>query len=87
MWTIGTRPIKDAHYAPYPVQLIETPIKAGCPPDGVVLDPFVGSGTTIIAALKHNRRAIGIELKSEYVSIAEERIRRECGLFSDRQVG
>ena len=84
MWKISTKPLKDAHYAAFPLELIELPIKAGCPRGGVVLDPFVGSGTTIIAALKHGRKAIGIELNPEYIDIAHKRIARECELQQGR---
>jgi DNA modification methylase len=54
--------------------LIETPIKAGCPEEGIVLDPFMGSGTTALVALQNNRKFIGIELNPEYIEIAEKRI-------------
>ena len=49
----------DAHCAVYPAELLERPIRATCPPDGIVLDPFMGTGTTIVAALKHGRRGLG----------------------------
>lgn len=75
VWQICLRPFKEAHFAVYPEELCETPIKAGCPKDGIVLDPFFGAGTTGIAALKQNKRFIGIELNSEYIKIAEKRLR------------
>jgi len=76
VWTIPTQACAEAHFAIFPVALAERCVLAGCPPGGLVLDPFVGSGTTIIAALKHGRRAIGIELNPRYVEIAERRIAR-----------
>ena len=75
VWTITTKPFKEAHFATYPEALIETPIKAGCPVGGVVLDPFFGAGTTGVVAKKLGRDFIGIELNPEYVRIAESRIK------------
>lgn len=75
VWSISTKPFKGCHYAPYPEELIETPIKACCPCDGIVLDPFVGSGTTCVVAKKLNKNYIGIELNKSYVDIAEKRIK------------
>lgn len=74
VWNIATANYKGAHFATYPKKLIETPIKAGCPKDGVVLDPFIGSGTTAVVAEELNRNWIGIELNPEYAKLAEERI-------------
>jgi site-specific DNA-methyltransferase (adenine-specific) len=56
--------------------LIETPIKAGCPAGGIVLDPFFGAGTTGLVATKQGKNYIGIELNPDYVEIAKARIRR-----------
>lgn len=74
VWTVATKPTKDAHFATYPVELIEPCVLAGCPVDGIVLDPFMGSGTTGIAALKHSRNFIGIELNPDYIKIANKRL-------------
>jgi DNA modification methylase len=74
VWHINTVPYKGAHFAAYPPKLAETCILAGCPENGVVLDPFFGSGTTGYAAKKLNRRYIGIELNPEYCVLARERI-------------
>lgn len=74
VWTIPTKPFKEAHFATFPEKLIEPCILAGCPEGGIVLDPFMGSGTTAVVALKHNRNYIGIELNPEYIKIAEKRI-------------
>ena len=81
VWTITTKPFKDAHFATFPKDLIEPCIKAGCPEGGVVLDPFGGAGTTGIVAKQFNRTAILIELNSEYIKIAKKRIDKELGMF------
>ena len=65
---------REAHFATFPEKLIVDCIKAGCPVGGVVLDPFIGSGTTAVVALKEGRQYVGIELNPEYIGIAEKRI-------------
>jgi len=82
VWTITTKPFKDAHFATFPKDLIEPCIKAGCPEGGIVLDPFGGSGTTGIVAQSLNRQAILIELNKDYINIANKRIDKELGMFS-----
>ena len=82
VWTITTKPFKDAHFATFPKDLIEPCIKAGCPKGGIVLDPFGGSGTTGVVAAHNNRNAILIELNKEYISIANKRINKELGFFN-----
>ena len=72
---IPTRPHKFAHFAVYPETLIEPLIKAGCPENGTVLDPFAGSGTTGVVAQRLKRNAILIEISSEYINIINERIK------------
>jgi len=74
VWHIPTQSCSEAHFAVFPEALIETPIKAGCPPGGVVLDPFIGSGTTGVVARKLGRDFIGIELQKEYIPMAHKRI-------------
>ena len=64
----------DIHCAVYPTDLLEMPIKATCPDNGIVLDPFMGTGTTVVAALKHGKRGIGIDVSDEYVANARRRI-------------
>lgn len=61
------------HYAPYPEDLVKNPIALTCPPDGIVLDPFVGTGTTCKVAYAMSRKSIGIDLSAEYLDIARER--------------
>lgn len=74
VWTVTTKPFKGAHFATFPQDLIEPCVLAGSPIGGVVLDPFNGAGTTGMAALKHGRDYIGIELNPEYLEIASKRI-------------
>jgi DNA modification methylase len=74
VWRVATRPYHGSHFATYPPELIEIPIKAGCPKGGIVLDPFVGSGTTALVARRLNRRFVGIELNRKYVRLAEKRL-------------
>lgn len=76
VWTVNTRGYKGAHFAVYPEELITPCVLAGCPVGGTVFDPFTGSGTTAVVALKHGRNYIGTELNPEYVKIAEERIQQ-----------
>ena len=71
---MATAQFKDAHYATFPPELIRPCVLAGCPPGGIVLDPFFGSGTTGVVALQEERDFIGIELNSAYVSLARKRI-------------
>lgn len=68
-------PRANYHPTVKPIKLMAYLIELGCPPDGVVLDPFVGSGTTCIAAKKLVRKYVGIEINPEYVALAEARIR------------
>ena len=74
VWEVNTKALKECHFAPFPTELIETPIKACCPNNGIVLDIFMGSGTTGVVAKKQNKNYIGIELNEEYIKIAEKRI-------------
>lgn len=82
VWTVATSPYKEAHFATYPPKLIEPCILAGCRPNGIVLDPFCGSGTTGMVALRHGRRFIGIELNPEYVEMAKRRIEADAPLLN-----
>ena len=75
VWSVPARGITGAkHFATFPIELITPCILAGCPQGGVVLDPFIGSGTTGIAALMNGRNYVGIELNPEYCAFARERI-------------
>lgn len=73
VWSVTTKPVKEAHFATFPEKLIEPAILAGSRVGGVVLDPFFGSGTTGIVANRFNRSYIGIELNEKYIDIAERR--------------
>jgi DNA modification methylase len=66
---------RSLHFAPYPEDLCKIPILASCPEDGVVLDPFAGTGTTNLAAFRLSRKSIGIETAHQYIRIAEDRCR------------
>lgn len=74
VWEINTEPFKGNHFATYPTKLVEVPIKSGCPEGGLVLDPFMGSGTTGLVARRLNRNYLGIDLNPEYVELANKRI-------------
>ena len=77
VWSITTKPYKGAHFAVFPPELVETPIKAGCPVGGVVLDPFGGSGTTAAVAKQLGRNSIIIELNPDYLELVKERARTD----------
>ena len=74
VWNIATQPFSEAHFAVFPEKLIETPILAGCPENGICYDPFMGAGTVAKVALRANRNFIGSEISPEYCRIAEKRI-------------
>ena len=76
-WSINTKPYKEAHFATFPTELIKTPIDANCPIGGIVLDPFIGSGTTAVVAKEQNKHYVGIELNPEYIKIANNRINNQ----------
>jgi len=81
VWTVVTKPFREAHFATFPEDLIVDCIKAGCPEGGTVLDPFMGAGTTALVAKKLGRNYIGFELNPEYIKIAEKRLFTDIGLF------
>ena len=81
VWTVNTKPCKEAHFATYPFELIKPCILAGCPENGIVLDPLMGSGTTAIVARSLNRNYFGVELNPEYIKIAHERLEKHLGMF------
>lgn len=83
VWSVCVKPNKEAHFATYPPELITPCILAGCPEQGIVLDPFMGSGTTGIVARTFNRNYVGCELNPEYHKMSERRIWNEGeNLFS-----
>ena len=85
IWTINTTSFRGNHYAAFPPKLVEICTLAGCPKGGVILDPFIGSGTVGFTAFLHNRKYIGIELNAEYVSLAKKRIESEVKEFNEEQ--
>jgi len=74
VWTVATRPYKGAHFATFPPALIEPCILAGSRKNDIVLDPFMGSGTTAAVALQHGRAYLGCELNPDYKALQDERI-------------
>lgn len=70
VWEINTTPFTGAHFAVFPEALPATCITAGCRPGGVVLDPFSGSGTTGLAALKAGCRYVGIDISRDYLDLS-----------------
>jgi len=74
VWTVATRPYREAHFATFPPALIEPCILAGCPKGGTVLDPFGGAGTTGLVAEQHGRHSVLCELNPEYAAMAAARI-------------
>ena len=75
VWSVNKKPYKGAHFATYPEELIEPCILAGSEKGDIVLDPFMGSGTTAYVAKKHSRAYRGCELHKEYDSLISDRIR------------
>ena len=73
-WAINPKPYPEAHFACFPPALVEKPLKATCPKDGIVLDPFVGSGTTLLVAQKLGLNGIGIELNPDYIPLIKKRL-------------
>jgi len=82
VWTVTTKPYSEAHFATFPPDLITPCILAGCPEDGLVLDPFMGSGTTGMVAYENRRNYIGIELNPEYIKFDRaEKAKDKYSLF------
>jgi DNA modification methylase len=80
VWTVATRPYKGAHFATFPPALIEPCVLAGSRPGDIVLDPFMGSGTTAQVALQHGRQYLGCELNLEYQPLQNQRINQPAQL-------
>lgn len=83
VWTVATAPYAEAHFATFPPELPEICIKAGCPKNGTVLDPFGGAGTTGLVADRLQRNAILIELNPAYADMAQKRISGDRGGLLD----
>jgi DNA modification methylase len=76
VWTVTTKPFKGAHFAVYPPELIEPCIMAGSRVGDIVLDPFMGSGTTAAVAQRLNRLYLGCELNEDYKALQKERLKQ-----------
>lgn len=83
VWHISTQPFPEAHFATMPRTLAERCVMAGCKPGGIVLDPFSGSGTTGLAAAKHGRRYLGIDLSRDYLDLSLRTRLAQPGLSFD----
>lgn len=83
VWSIPTAPFAAAHFAVMPLALSERCILAGCKPGGVVLDPYSGSGTTGLAATKHGRRYVGIDLNADYLDLSLRTRLQQAALIPD----
>lgn len=81
VWTVTTKPFKEAHFATFPEELIVDCIKAGCPIDGTVCDMFAGAGTTPLVSRKLNRNFVACEPSAAYLKLANKRIRDQLGMF------
>ena len=86
VWTVATRPYKGAHFATFPPALIEPCILAGSRPGDIVLDPFMGSGTTAAVALQHGRAYLGCELNPDYKELQDQRINQVKQTQDDEQL-
>jgi DNA modification methylase len=78
VWNVSVNNSSEAHFATFPKDLILPCVLAGCPKNGVVLDPFNGSGTTGIVSVDNCRNYIGIELNPDYIEITKRRVLKEC---------
>jgi site-specific DNA-methyltransferase (adenine-specific) len=74
VWEIPLSKFREAHFAVFPEKLVELCILAGCPEGGIVLDPFIGSGTTAVVAQRLGRKFVGIDSNSEYCGMARKRV-------------
>ena len=83
VWSIPTQGISENHCAMYPLKLIDRPIRACCPPGGIVLDPFCGSGTTLEYCRKHDVNGLGIELNTDFKDMIERRMMKDIGKIED----
>jgi len=81
-WKMYIQPFPEAHPAYYPEELCVWPIKSSCPKDGIVLDIFAGTGTTLLAAKKLGRKYLGFETNPDYIEIANKRI-LDCERYKD----
>lgn len=85
VWPVSTTGFRGAHFAVFPEKLIEPCVVAGCPESGIVLAPFMGSGTTGVVAKRLGREFIGIDLNSEYIEISANRIKMEGTNYAENR--
>lgn len=81
VWSVPVKPTKDGHCATFPPELIRDCVLAGCPAGGVVLDPFMGTGTTVMVARMYGRNFIGFELNPEYMDIINRKTTVTADMF------
>jgi len=86
VWTIASKPFKGAHFAVMPEALVEPCVLAGSAEGETVLDPFTGSGTVAVVALRHGRNFVGTELNPEYGEIAKDRITKASPMFNQVEI-
>lgn len=84
IWTINTVSFRGEHYATFPPKLAEICMIAGCPKGGIILDPFIGSGTVGFVALMQDRKYIGIELNERYCKLARKRVEMEVNSLNEK---
>lgn len=81
VWSIAPAQFPEAHFATFPEEIPDTCILAGSKEGDTILDPFMGAGTTALVARKRNRNFIGFELNPDYIKIAENRLKKQLGMF------
>ena len=86
VWTVPTQPFAGAHFAVYPPALIEPCVLAGSREGDTILDPFSGSGTTGVVALRNGRNYVGTELNPQYAELSKKRISDDCGMFGEVEI-
>jgi DNA modification methylase len=86
VWTVTTKPFKGAHFAVMPEALVEPCVLAGSKVGDLVLDPFAGSGTVGVVALRHGRNFVGTELNTDYAEIARQRIENDGPMMNTTEI-
>lgn len=77
VWDIPLSKFRGVHFAVFPERLVELCVMAGCPENGIVLDPFIGSGTTAVVAQRLGRKYVGIDSNPEYCEMAQSRLMQD----------
>ena len=77
VWEIPLSKFRDTHFAVFPERLVERCILAGCPEGGIVLDPFIGSGTVAVVAQRLGRRFVGFDSNLKYCEMTRDRVRQQ----------